>query len=165
MSWLDALKVNEVIAVIGVLTGFLGAAAAIITARWNRRATLSDETVATLRQQMDMIKQQATQTESNLKEQLSYYKDLSPADIQKQLSAVRLLLTERIKDLEEKLETSNRLLRDKTAEVSENKVAIATALGYGKVFLGINDAELLARALAGLITNYGRIIDFGVTCN
>jgi hypothetical protein len=116
MSWLDALKVNEVIAVIGVLTGFLGAAAAIITARWNRRATLSDETVATLRQQMDMIKQQATQTERNVKEQLSYYKDLSPADIQKQLSAVRLLLTERIKDLEEKLETSNRLLRDKTAE-------------------------------------------------
>jgi hypothetical protein len=110
---------------------------------------------------MDLIKQQATQTETNLKEQLAYYKDLSPADIQKQLTAVRLLLTERIQTLEEHLETSNRLLREKTAEVSASKIAAATALGWGKIFLGINDAELLARALAALITSYGKVIDFG----
>lgn len=37
----------------------------------------------------------------------------------------------------------------------------AVILGYGKIFLGINDAELFARALAGLITQYGQVIDFG----
>jgi hypothetical protein len=131
--------------------GFLGAATAIVTARWNRRAVLSEEAIAALKQQMDLIKQQATQTETNLKEQLAYYKELSPADIQK----------ERIQTLEEKLETSNRLLREKTAEVSANKIGVATAMGYGKIFLGVNDAELLARALAGLITSCGKIIDFG----
>jgi type II secretory pathway pseudopilin PulG len=88
MPRLDTLKVNEVLAVIGVLTGFLGAATAIVTARWNRRAVLSEEAIAALKQQMDLIKQQATQTETNLKEQLAYYKELSPADIQKQLTAV-----------------------------------------------------------------------------
>jgi hypothetical protein len=69
------------------MTGFLGAATAIVTARWNRRAVLSEEAIAALKQQMDLIKQQATQTETNLKEQ-AYYKELSPADIQKQLTAV-----------------------------------------------------------------------------
>jgi hypothetical protein len=54
----------------------------------NRRAVLSEEAIAALKQQMDLIKQQATQTETNLKEQLAYYKELSPADIQKQLTAV-----------------------------------------------------------------------------
>jgi hypothetical protein len=59
MGWLEALKVNEVIAIIGVLTGFLGAATAILTARWNRRAVVTEEAVAALKQQMELIKQQA----------------------------------------------------------------------------------------------------------
>jgi hypothetical protein len=42
MPWLETLKVDEVIAIIGVLTGFLGATTAIITARWNRRAVRSE---------------------------------------------------------------------------------------------------------------------------
>jgi hypothetical protein len=67
MPRLDTLKVNEVLAVIGVLTGFLGAATAIVTARWNRRAVLSEEAIAALKQQMDLIKQQATQTGSSLR--------------------------------------------------------------------------------------------------
>ena len=48
MGWLSDLKVTEVIAVVGVLTGFLGAATAIMTARWNRRAVITEEAVAAL---------------------------------------------------------------------------------------------------------------------
>jgi hypothetical protein len=53
------------------------------------------------------------------------------------------------------------MLREKTEEVSANKIAVATAMGYGKIFLGVNDAELLARSLVSLIASYGKIIDFG----
>ena len=139
------LTIPEVIAVVGVLAAFLTALVSLVSLRWSKQAfDAKDAQLSTLKQQLDAVKER------------------SPAELHKQVVALKDMMGEQISRLENSLNESNDLLRRKTAEISEDKRAITTMMGYGKLLFGIDDGELMIRNLYGfLYTRPGLPIDYG----
>lgn len=129
---------------VGVLAAFLTALVSLVGLRWNKQALdAKDAQLGNLRQQLDALK------------------DRTPSEIHKQVVALKELMESEVSRLQTSLEESNDLLRRKSVEVSEEKRAIGTMLGYGRLFFGIDDGELLIRRLYELVyARYGPI-DYG----
>ena len=142
---LDNLDLREVIAVVGVFAAMLTALISLITVRWSKHAfTAKDSEI------------------SQLKQQIAGLKEVTPAELRKQLVALRESFDETTIQLRADLTETNQRLRDKSGEVSENQLKISFALGWGKLLLGVNDGELMARRLSGLLFhNHGVSIDYG----
>jgi hypothetical protein len=138
------LTIQEVIAVIGVVTAFLTALISLFGLRWSKQVFDAKDA------QMDTLKQQ-----------LEALRDRTPAELQKQMIALKELMESEVSRLRASLDESNEMLRQKSAEISDDKRAIATALGYGRLFFGIDDGELLVRRLHGLLYNGTSAIDYG----
>jgi hypothetical protein len=138
------LSIQEVIALVGVLTAFLTALVSLIGLRWNRQALEAKEAQL-----------------SNLKQQLDALRDRTPAELQKQMVALKELMESEVDHLKKSLTNSNELLRRKAAEISDEKRAAATMLGYGRLFFGIDDSELLVRRLHELLYTRSGPIDYG----
>jgi hypothetical protein len=138
------LTIQEVIAVVGVLTAFLTALVSLIGLRWNKQALeAKDAQLGSLKQQLDALR------------------DRTPAELQKQMVALKDLMESEVSRLQKSLEESNDLLRRKSAEVSDEKRAIGTMLGYGRLFFGIDDGELLVRRLHELLYTRSGPIEYG----
>jgi len=138
------LTIQEVIAIVGVLAAFLTALVSLIGLRWNKQALeAKDAQLSSLKQQLDALR------------------DRTPAELQKQMVALRDLMESEVSRLQKSLEDSNELLRSKATEVSDQKRAVATMLGYGRLFFGIDDGELLVRRLHELLYTRSGPIDYG----
>ena len=138
------LTIQEVIAVVGVLAAFMTALLSLIGLRWNRQALeAKDAQLGTLKQQMEALR------------------DRTPSEIHKQIVALKDLMESEIARLQTNLQDSNDLLRKKSDEVTDEKRAIGTMLGYGRVFFGIDDGELLIRRLHELLYTRSGPIEYG----
>src|SRR5262245_29910754 len=103
------LSIQEVIAIVGVLTAFLTALVSLIGLRWNRQALeAKDAQLGSLKHQLDALQ------------------DRTPAELQKQVVALKELMESEVNRIQKNLEDSNILLRRKSAEVSDEKRAVAT---------------------------------------
>jgi hypothetical protein len=138
------LSIQEVIAVVGILTAFLTALVALIGLRRNKQALEAKDAQL-----------------GSLKQQLEALRDRNPAELQKQVVALKELMESEFSRLQKKLEESNDLLRRKSDEVSDEKRAIGTMPGYGHLFFGIDDGELLIRRLHELLYTRSGPIDYG----
>lgn len=124
------MTVQETVAIVGVLSAFLGALVALMGLRWSKQAVdAKDAQIAALRQQVDQ------------------WKDMSPGSVQTHVRALKELLEPQIEELRQNLNESNELLRRKSMEVTDEKRQIAALTGMGKLIFGIDDAELTVRRL------------------
>jgi hypothetical protein len=137
-------SIQEVIAVVGVLAAFISALVSLIGLRWNKQAIEAKEAQL-----------------GSLKQQLDALRDRTPAELQKQMVALKELMESEVGRLRRDLENSNMLLRQKATEVSDDKRAVATMMGYGRLFFGIDDGELLVRRLHELLYTRSGPIDYG----
>jgi hypothetical protein len=131
------MNIQETVAVAGVLTAFLTATVALIGLRWNKQAAEAKDAEI-----------------SSLKSQISVLESQSPASLSTQFAALRNAMEQEILDLRKQLEISNRLLAEKTAEVSADKRAAADIMGRARLLFDISTAELELRRLRATIFWY-----------
>lgn len=138
-----SISITEVVALVGVLTAFLTALVAAIGLRWNKQTmTAKDAQLDTLRQQLEALR------------------DRTPAELQKQMIALKDLMESETTRLQSSLRQSNELLRRKSAEISEETRYLAASFGRARI-MGLDDGEILIRQLHGLLYDRRQKIDYG----
>ena len=128
------LKINDIVAVIGVLSTFLTAIIGLIGYRWSKQVVEAKEAqIATL------------------KEQITALKDLSPETIKKQSQSIIESLQTEIATVRNELSSTRSKLKEKSSKLDEALTQQSVERGIPKALFEISDYELELRRLASFI--------------
>ena len=130
----NEIKITDVVAIVGVLSGLLTAVVGLIGYRWSKQVVeAKDAQIA------------------GLKEQISSLKDLSPETVKKQSQAVIESVKDELSTVRLELTATRSKLKEKAAKLDNALSEKAVGFGIPAALFGISDYELELRRLSSFI--------------
>jgi len=127
-------KITDVLAIVGVLSGFLTAVVGLIGYRWSKQVVeAKDAQIA------------------GLKEQIGSLKDLSPETVKKQSQAVIESIRDELATVRLELAATRAKLKEKATKLDDALSEREINLGIPKALFDISDYELELRRLSSFI--------------